>query len=409
MIKVSSTVMNGLSNDSDTLRLFRERSIVQVKDYDLELSTKIDKTHQRFTKELQVHYKDILKVTDEVGQLFQKLKDGDALFMDLCFKDNFYKLNKLPEVTNMLNKDSHKPSIHSDTSLSQPILIVSNWALAISDFISRFATSSSSAKLFDQVIFEFDELKKELPQVSDYHKVITSKCNNFLQYLLTSPSNMNFSLSQWIRIYNLVLRYKIKEFAWEQPMLDELEQLLFKSIFQEDIDSLLKSNDELISNFVHTETFETKLNEKFLNDINTQFSHLDELLISQKTSDEMNQDIIAYPANLNDASNVQNVVEDSRLYCMGLSKYGRVEMYKIVTPLIELIQELESHGGTSLQIKELRERLISILQEAIVVSPEDQDNTNSNMDDLIAGIIHKHNDVNFNKLLNSQIESLKIQ
>lgn len=399
--------MNGLNFEMDALQLFRERSIVQVKDYDLELSTKIDKTHEKFTKELQVHYKDILKVTDEVGQLFQKLKDGDALFMDLCFKDNLYKLNRIPEIE-MMNNDLHSSRVYSATSLSQPILIVSNWALAISDFISRFAVSSSSAKLFDQVILEFDELKKELPQASDYQKVITTKCNIFLQYLLTPPSNINFTLTQWIRIYNLVLRDKIKDFPWEQPMLDELEELLFRSIFQEEIDSLLESNDELISNFVNTETFEAKLNENFLNDIKTRFHHLDELLISQKTSDNMNEDIMAYPTTLSDASNIQNVVEDSRLYCMGLSKYVRVQMYKIVRPLIDLIQKLEKHGGTPSQIKELREKLISILQEAIVVSPGDQDTTNSNMDDLIAGFIHKHNDVNFNKLLNSQIESLKI-
>ena len=190
-----------MDRDLDTLQLLRERSVVEVRDHDLEVSAQAAKLYDDFTQELRSHYGEILEVTDDVNALYDKLREVDANFRDLCFKDDFYKLRKMDFVADSVTPGPpDTPNI--DTTESSKILLISNWSLAISDFLSRFAISSASAKLFGEVITQFANLQQALPGLQEYQAVIASKCQEFLQYIVSSPeNNVSFHISQRTHIY----------------------------------------------------------------------------------------------------------------------------------------------------------------------------------------------------------------
>lgn len=385
---------------SAALQLFRERSIAQVRDYDLELSSRVARSHERFTRELQTHYKDILKVTDEVDRLYVDLKEGDAMFMDLCFKDDLYKLNKLADYQGETDRSSSLPiETHSVSGgTSQTLLVVSSWVLAISDLISRFATSTSALKLFDNVMREFDELKVVLDDGMVYETVIKSKCEAFLQFIC-SP-DINLTISQWIRIYNLALNDGRQVFPWKVKSLEQLEKILFEAVFRENLDTLLGSDDELIADFVATSKFKEALNKKLLKDSQTLFERLDMLI----ESDAPDSPILAFPETRLTTINISEIVQESQYYSMGLATRQKVQWYKIITPLTGIIEKLQHHGGTS-QAKQLREKLVKKLQQQKPIKTS-QDGKQASMNDVVSRMIDQYNEAKFTTMVESKIRSL---
>ena len=385
---------------SAALQLFRERSIAQVRDYDLELSSRVTRSYERFTRELQTHYKDILKVTDEVDRLYVDLKEGDAMFMDLCFKDDLYKLNKLADYQGETNRSSSLPI---ETHLvsggqSQTLLVISSWVLAISDLISRFATSTSALKLFDSVMSEFDELKVALEDDMAYETIIKSKCEAFLQFVCSS--DINLTISQWIRIYNLALNDGRQVFPWKVESIEQLEKVLFEAVFRENLDTLLGSDDELIADFVATRNFKEALNKKLLKDSQTLFERLDKLI----ESDTPDSPILAFPETCLTTINIPEIVQESQYYSMGLVTRQKVQWYKIITPLTGIIEKLQHHGGTS-QAKELRESLVKKLQQQKPIKTS-QDDKSASMSDVVSRMIDQYNDAKFTTMVESKIRSL---
>lgn len=404
---------------AEVLTLFREHTVVEVKDYILELSNQIEKTHHRFIEELQEHYRDILTVTDEVGLLFSTLKDGDSLLMDLCFKDDVYRVNKLPEIaqgssSSTLNRrlsiTQEELAIPYESS-AEDVLLVSKWTLAVTDFISRFTTSSNSNKLFDKVIQEFGNLKNHASEAFTYKDIIASKCKEFLYFITKNDDCQGiFTINQWVRIYNLVLKERDTRFEWVPALAEELDSIVFQVVLDEYPDTLFSSKDELVKQFTCSEIFQEKLGEKILRDINEQFECLEKL----STEDIEPSNILSYQDLPSEGISVGDIVEESRLYSMGLVTTKRVAIFKIVTPLIEMLRNLESHGRGHQLVKELKAKLIAKLEQSL---PADRGESNSEleinhegnskkMDDLIAEVIQKHNDENYKKLIKSQIRNL---
>lgn len=392
-----------MDRDLDTLQLLRERSVVEVRDHDLEVSAQAAKLYDDFTQELRSHYGEILEVTDDVNALYDKLREVDANFRDLCFKDDFYKLRKMDFVADSVTPGPpDTPNI--DTTESSKILLISNWSLAISDFLSRFAISSASAKLFGEVITQFANLQQALPGLQEYQAVIASKCQEFLQYIVSSPeNNVSFHISQWAHIYYLVLAGPQK-LPWDAATARQVEDVLFKSVFEEPLEDLLKCSDDIVTKFVHSTDFEKKSREKILQDIEMEFRRLEELL-SQQTDDTPT---LVYPASIHELD-VASVIESCRLHAMGLTTATRVNMYKIVKPLISMMGKFRDSEGTPDRVEDLRKRLTEILEKHLpVVHQESAAIQALTMDELVGSIIAQQNDHNASELIRSQINALQV-
>ncbi|QLL33044.1 hypothetical protein HG536_0D05650 [Torulaspora globosa] len=396
-LPAAAMTINGLGDCTETLKLFRECSLEQVRDYDLELASKIDKTKEKFREELRTHYKDVLKVTGEVDRLHRELKSGDALFMDLCFKDDLFKLTKLPEFqgtadVGTLGASSSTPFSEAP---SQPVLAVSQWVLAVSDMISRFATSYSSSKLFDSVMQGFDGLKSVQDRLEGYREVIRNKCDAFLRFACSPEAS--FSISQRIQVYNLAVVESDRHLPWDPDLVSKLEQQTFDFILQNHLDDTLRSNDELISSFVAAEQFKQKLSSKLKADISTQLVRLDGIL------DARQEDLIPSDLPTLSTTGIQELVQDSQYYCMGLVTDRQVEWYKAIVYLIDLIEKLERYGGESLA-KELREELIGNLQKGCAAARSDE--KPASIRGLVSKIMDDFNRESFNRTIQSTIQSL---
>lgn len=394
-LPAAAVTMSEMGGYAETLKLFRECSLEQVRDYDLELSSRIDKTRNRFREELRAHYKDILKVTGEVDRLYRELKSGDALFMDLCFKDDLFKLTKLPEFQSCADVGTlgDSSAVPFSEASSQPVLAVSQWVLAISDMISRFATSSSSSKLFDSVMQAFDGLRPVQDRLGDYQEVISSKCDAFLRFACSPEASL--SVSQRIRVDNLV--GSERHLPWNTDLVGKLGQQTFDFILENHLDDTLRSNDELVSSFVAAEQFKQRLSSKLKADITTQLQRLDGILEARQ------EDLIPSDLPALSTAGIQELIQKSQYYCMGLVTDRQVEWYKIIVYLIDLIEKLEQYGGESLG-KELRNQLIEKLQKGSIATRSDEEPSSTG--ELVSKIMDDFNRESFNQTIESTIQSL---
>lgn len=392
---------SGVEGFPETLKLFRECSLEQVRDYDLELSSKIDKTRNKFREELKTHYKDILEVTGEVDHLYQALKGGDVLFRDLCFKDDLFKLTKLPEFeskSGFQGSRSVGAASPSSDDQCQSVLVVSQWVLAVSDLISRFATSYSSSKLFDSAMQGFDSLTAASTSLGEFREIVQNKCKAFLQFVC-SP-DVSFSVSQRIQVYNLVVRDHSDQLLWDTELVKKLEEQTFNFILQDHLDDTLRSKDKLVASFVATETFKEKLRSKLSVDISTKIQSLDGLLESNEEP-LINADLPALSA-----AHIQELIQDSQYYCMGLVTDRKVQWYQTVVLLKDLLQKLEQYGGESLG-QELRKQLVEKLQKRDSVTDSgDKPSETLSMSELVSKVVDDFNDESFNKTVEFTIQSL---
>lgn len=385
---------------SETLKLFRECNLEQIRDYDLELSSRIDKARNHFREELRTHYQDILKVTDEVDHLHRQLKDGDALFMDLCFKDDLYQLTKLPDFSN----ESDYRCADSMTSLSsitqvsaKPVLAVSQWVLAITDLVSRYATSYSSSKLFDGVIQAFKELAVLGSSLEGYEDVIQSKCNVFLTFATSQA--VTFTVEQRIQLYNLVTEVANSIFLWDSASVEKLERQTFDFILQEHLDETLKSDNELVASFVAAENFKQRLSNKLKHDISAQFKDLDNLLSAE------GEELIKPDQPPLSTQHIQTLIQNSQYYCMGLVTDKKVQWHRTVVSLIDSIQKLEQYGGAPLG-QELRKELIQKLEAGNTATPLQHEPLS--MDDLVSTVVADFNTESLSQTIQTTMQSLTV-
>ncbi|QLG71226.1 hypothetical protein HG535_0B02650 [Zygotorulaspora mrakii] len=397
--------------DSKVLDLFREHTVVEVKDIKLELSNKIEKSHRRFTQELQEHFRDILTVTNEVGELYRFLKDGDSLFMDLCFKDNVYGVDKLPELhhepiaTNLRRKSTTvtclapmSPVVSSATS----VLLVSNWTLAITDFVSRFTASSNPGKLFDKTLQEFENLRNHIAQLHPFKKIILSKCHQFLSFINDDEASHNiFTFNQWAKLYNLILRDEPPVFEWDSEQLKAFDSLLFDTTLANYTEDLLK--DEQVQEFVRSAIFQSKMSEKILKSIHVQLMELDDLL---KSGHDVSRSLSHLHKLASRDTTASDIVDESRLYAEGLVTDQRVALYRLITSITDKLRSLKVNSGGSNQMADLKSRLIEKLQQCL---PSELPGSTATlkMDDMISDVMRRHNDENYRIFIERQIKRLR--
>lgn len=389
--------------DIDAISLLKTHSVVEVRDLDLEVSGNAAKLYDKFAQELKEQYGEILDVTKSVGELFGCLKTADFELRDLCFRDDLYKLKKLELLEGKIDRANGRenPVDHGDSA--NKVLLISNWSLAISNFISRFGLSLSSSKLFDQVIIQFQNLH-EYGHWQEYEEVITGKCEQFVQYLLdSSVNNVNFSTQQWARIWSLVL--KSTSFPWNRAQQLKLEDIVFQSLFQEPLEVLMNDADEEVSKLVHSSEFEQKLNAKIMQDIERQFQLLEELVTQQ----EDNTPTFKYPKAIQEVD-VAQVVENCRLHSIGLTTRSRVHMYRLVNPLKQMLDNLQAHGGQPDQIAELRKRLATLLENKIPVDAEQgkKPSESLTMDKIVENLMTNQNNLSASQLIHKQINALRV-
>ncbi|QLQ80065.1 hypothetical protein HG537_0D00650 [Torulaspora globosa] len=387
-------MMSEVGDCAETLKLFRRCSLEQVRDYDVELSSKIDKTKRKFREELRTHYRDILKVTEDVDRLHGELKCGDALFMELCFKDDLFRLTKLPEFQSHGTLKAGS-SVSFNETQSQPVLAVSQWVLAVSDMISRFATSYSSSKLFDSVMQGFESLKSVQDRLESYREVISNKCDALLRFACSPDAS--FNVSQRIQVYNLAVLGSDTHLPWDTDLVAKLEQQTFDFILENHLDDTLGSNDELICSFVAAEQFKHKLSSKLKADITAQLQRLDEIL------DAKQEDLIPPDLPTLSAADIQELVQECQYYSMGLVTNQQVEWYKTIVHLIDLIEKLERYSDES-SGNELRNELIKKLQKGTTATHPDEEPAST--DDLVSKIMDDFNRENLNRTIESTIQSL---
>lgn len=402
-------------DNSVILNLFRERNIIEIKDYNLELSNKTDKLGSDFRDQLFKNYKNILKVTDNVNNLFLEMKNVDVSFTDLCFNDDIYKLQKLSEFQiDNRNKNDVKNDGETDSSdfssldNAKMILLLSNWSISITVFMKRFASSSTSSNIFQKALSNFEELGSNLSQFNDYEKSIEDKCKEFQYFILESSysGSSAFTLEQWIKLYYLFNNYNYN-FPWDKSNLKIVESIIFESIFQFDQVSLFKASNELIIKFVKSDAFKFKYIETIENKIKTKFNRLDTLLQDGLTNNNIANEISLFSLSASATYNVSDIVENSHLYSLGLTTSKRIELYNITEPILGLLHQLMKNGGSTIQLKKYKDKLIIILKDIIPKKTSHNEEEEIKLsDNFVNNFVSRTNDMNFTKLITNQIEAL---
>ncbi|CCD26874.1 Golgi transport complex subunit COG1 NDAI_0I03060 [Naumovozyma dairenensis CBS 421] len=397
-----------LSSEGDVRKLFENYHIQQIKDFNISFNNRVHKVNVEFNNELNVKYKDILSVTNEVNTLFQKLKSIDSNFKELCFNDNLYQLRKIPDLSSIddgsstisSNKNRGGMNIESDKQFinSQLLLKISNWSLSISNFMTRFPVSSNPTILFNDMITNFNILRDTCDlSTQSYDTIISCKCKEFQNFLIDSinSSKIDFPLIEWIKLYNLFFNilpdrsHSKKQGCehqphsnnlqrwWDHDKVNQLESLIFNSIFQYDIDTLLQlspspsttiddgyegNNDNLlISSFIKMEKFEKRLIGKTIDDIKKCIENIKDSTENEHAQGGKDN------ANLDSSTdeNINIIIKQSKLLSMGLINDQRIKLFENSKPIITMIKNLKTYNCDSAIIKKLKDEFTQLLQDSI--------------------------------------------
>lgn len=342
--------------------LFKEKTVVQVKDHLMTIRHELDEVNVKFGKQLETHYTDLLKVTEEVKYLFDDVKDTDKEFRELCFDDSTYQFKKLPDIT--INQTTSREDLNlspitesNATSSTNVLLEVSNWSLAITNFLSRYTDSSTSVqsvKLYDDLKKHFELIETHLHDFKSYDSLIEHKCilliDSVVEY--TQSSRIRLSLIQCIEFFNL---FNNGKFKWTDKNVKEFEKIVFDTVLSQDIESLLTSKIDVVHDFVKTDNFKNTLLKRILVDVETNFKTFEELISPNFKDEELNIDI--------EDDNIRECINISSMNAMGLTDYRKIQIHKIVDILISMIQQLQRYGCERRHVNDIRNRLIHLLQE----------------------------------------------
>ncbi|KOG99312.1 Golgi transport complex subunit COG1 [Saccharomyces eubayanus] len=371
----------------EVVPLFRDCHIAQIKDYQLELQSDLVKTNEIFQKNLLKNYNKILNLTDAVNDLSLDLKSIDQDFKSLCFNDEKFQLNKLPPLPHHQTTTHITPVGTEDTAsiVPQNILVISNWTISISNFCNRISTSTTPSRIFDDLLLNFHELSlTSVP--ATFETLIKNKCYQLQKFLVDSMETLNFTLLQWVKLYNLLNTDFTSK--WDADILSAFNESLFETLFNENVQALLNSgaknkkhqyyysneqnNDPIVTGFVNSSIFKDHLIRRTVKEINTHLGTLSTLIAKFKESDSYRRLDIFHDDNKDHDDNIESALDEATLkqyietaisYSKGLTNDETLEIYETVQPTIEILQNLETYKCPQETLVELRTKLITQLQD----------------------------------------------
>lgn len=392
--------------DTELLELFSTKHIPQIRDELKYINLELNKIDVNLNNNLNLHYKDILNITNNVTDMFNSLQSIDSDFRDLCFDDNLYQLHSLPEfslnsnnnksnisnnsTSNSLNKKGNKIVINNDllliSQLSLQLQKLINFNFDIDDNIvsDNNNVNNSFLAVWDELLIKINELPSDcLNNVNDsFHKIIKDNCKILQKFIQENNDNLPFSELQWIQFYNISFieskidnieeenveignhNAKAVNLPWDLELNEQLIELVFNNLY-----NILNfdKNNSIILNFMQlNQEFSTfifdKINSNFNNFMTELSNELKKDDITNDSNDIQAMDYTLKPIDLTtDKLDVEDLIKSASLQSNGLINDSRIITNKLIIKLIDYLQEWISFNGDSLVFQELKDKLIEQL------------------------------------------------
>ena len=448
--------------DNTVLQYFKELHVPQVKDRLLQVTQDLAKNDDLLNQNLKLHYNDILTITENVSNLYVDLQDTDTHFRQFCFDDAKYQLRKLPDFiqdsqlndkvkdnskydSDIMQVDNHnnknnKNNKNNNTNQNdiEILLLVSQWSLSVSKFISTKIKSFSSISndttshmdntFFNSTIetlFEnFDRLIDEKPRdvsftdpTFKYFKSINGKIVCLQRHLIENSNMINLSHLQWIRFYNLINTKSTDILPWDVDMVSRLNDIIMDKIITLvlSVNGKFKDN-EIISSFIDSSEFNQRLITYLKDKIQQNLTTLKDIIQSTTNGEvrgnmQINKN---QKFSLVEYHDINSLIQNAKLTSLGLTNERRQEIYDLVEPIIQMIQNLIDYNRDHESLKSLQNELIDILKgqclSHITVSNSSTTKNNdmiSNTTTLINNYVDSYHEDSFIHLIQSQINRLQ--
>ncbi|SCW02913.1 LAFE_0F17040g1_1 [Lachancea fermentati] len=336
---------------TDVEALFKEKSIPDIRDYNLEVSQEITRTRDEFNQQLRGRYEEILDVTHEVRRLLAQSKEVDSKLMDLCFNDTKYKLESISEVQLGSHKNSAgRSNENTYVENAQCILILTNWIQAVKVFMK----DPCSSKNLDEVLAKFQTIESSTPD-SSYSGMILKHCARMESFILEQKPA--FNPLQWVKVHNLFHEGQ-NQFGFKHA--EEIEALAYDALLTNEdlIHHPSSANiDPLVQNFIGSAVFKQRLIARFTDNIQQHFEKYEKA--RQITSEE----IKVY--QLSDERNLAQFVQNVNLYCFGFTNVVGQKLNDLIEDVIECLRNLKAAGADEKCMNPIKERIIALLDEEI--------------------------------------------
>lgn len=397
-------------------QLFTQQRIPEIKNHVVELAHELSTINDKFNHKMAQKYWDILEVTDEVSTLTYTLKEVDKEFGELCYNDDLYQLRKLPDLVVQSHTKSplKQGSIEDDETSSSMILVeLTEWAMAVYNFISKMPTTTSEPgvnNLIDNLMEHFAKIHKQLDNIisnKTYERVLATKCNQLQRYIVdaVTKNELYFTLFQWVKL-NKIMEYS--GFPWNVQIHEVFEKSLYGYIFEEeqDLDYIVSSStNELVKTFVRSEKFQNSLIAHTKESIEQKLKELVELMKEDKQASiepnagKIEIDGILYPHTISDHVNIQEIINTGNMYSMGLDSKIKMKIFEVLNDLIQQIRKLGTYKCDKTLIARYKKDLLEILES---VNIKDKKISTTQLTTLIG----TYNSSKLAQLVNSQIQAI---
>ncbi|KAG0659327.1 hypothetical protein C6P45_001869 [Maudiozyma exigua] len=423
--------INEQAIDEDTkkevLALLKSRSITEIKDYLLDVNRRLSETEEQFNDQLKIHYTVILKVIQDIAALHGQLSDIDNEFRDLCFNDDSYQIHKLPNFEPVSLQNStivqEEEQNSKNNTLPNVTLRVSNWILAVTNFIDRFTNSNENSSLFfdDMLKNTIDLSTDDSTQYERYQTIIRNKSMFLQKYIVDSlfAHKIQLKLTQNIQLFNL-FHDTVPFYQWDPTITDQYNDILYDMILEEyDIEALYGKDktasiisSPVVQAFLQSPIFRNTVIEKLVTNIEDQLNQLE----STKHMEEMATDSSETKlVDTNDQEDkevdeeISEIINDSIMQSMGLISERGVSTYQSIQTIIHKLSNLEDIGADTTRVQSLRQRLLDCLQKHELQAQNDANNehTGTSTDETVQQILNNYNKGNLEQLMKKQIVSLQ--
>lgn len=330
------------SIDAELIELFSTKHIPQIRDELKYVNHELNKIDINLNSNLNLHYKDILNITSNVTDLFNSLQAIDADFRDLCFNDEIFQLQSLPEFNinsnnssnstnsgNIENLNNHENSsskelnsvysLKKKNSTNSNLLILSQLSLQLQRLINfnfdidddmtnnNYTKNNSFVKIWNELLIKLNELPHDcfIACNDNFHKIVKDNCQKLQNFIIDNNENLPFSELQWIQFYNILNLGKktnetnilkvdekkstIDKFPWDAKLTERLVELIFNNLYNIlifDEDNMIILNFKKMNKDFEKFIF-AKINTNFENDMNELTNKLEQnnIINDTETSD----------------------------------------------------------------------------------------------------------------------------
>lgn len=427
--------------DSQVLQLFRDNHVPQVRDKLLQINQDLAKNDVLLNKNLKLHFGDILTITESVHEMYLELQDDDAHFRQLCFDDDKYQLGRLPDFEEPLRNNNNNSSTNSKSMMNvdgssdegndkndedndtELLLVVSQWSLAVSKFVSTVSGSSTiSSSIVDELFTKFNQLVEYQGEVSfkdtdfKYYQSVVDKLLYLQSDLIANANIIMLNHLQWIQIYDLINHTTKTILPWDEKLIIQLNEIIMDKVIRlvlsTNVDNnknkIEISNNDRIKNFINSSQF----NERILAHIKEKTRHnLDELKenLQTKVMDEFNVEEVSHQ----ELDDLTVLIEESKFDSLGLINKNSRQIYDLVEPTIQMIQDLIKYNCDPASVKEIQSEMIELLSKQCLSELDENASTSTTIDTttdtshLINGFVTTYHKSNLTHLIKSQIQRLQ--